>query len=147
MFKRLLVPVDGSVFANRAVEVAVDLARQYQASVWLLHVIRHLSLPAEILAMISAGEVTESRQEILEDSAEIILENAKKKFVEAGIVNVKTEYVFGTPSKKITEYAQANDIDLIIIGQRGVSSEHEDMLGGVARKLTNIAKTTCLIVK
>ncbi|MCG3211258.1 MAG: TRAP-T-associated universal stress protein TeaD [Anaerolineae bacterium] len=147
MFKRLLVPVDGSVYSNQAVAAAVNLARQYQSSVWLLHVIRHLSLPAEILAMIAAGEVTESRQEILENSAEIILENAKKQFESAGVTSVHTEYVFGTPSKQITDYAVSHNIDLIIIGQRGVSSEDENMLGGVARKLTNIAKTSCLIIK
>ena len=145
MFKKILVGVDGSAHANRAVDVAVDMARRYHASVLLLHVIRNLSLPREILEMIARGEVTESRMELLQDSAEIILENAREKFTQGGVTEVETEYRIGSPAKTIVEYAQEKGADLIIIGQRGVSSEVE-LLGGVARKLVNIAPLSCLIV-
>jgi len=77
MFKKILVAVDGSRHSKRAVEAAIDLTKRYQASVTLLHVIRDMPLPAEILEMIAAGEVTESRMEILQNSAEIILGNSK----------------------------------------------------------------------
>ncbi len=147
MFEKILVPVDGSKASNRAVEVAVDLARRYQSSIFLLHVIRNLSLPQEILEMMAKGEITESRQELLEDSAQLILENAKEKFAEAGIGAVKSEYVLGPPATTIHNYARDQEVDLIILGHRGVSSENDALLGGVARKLTNISTITCLIVK
>ncbi len=145
MFKTILVPVDGSAHSNRAVEVAVDIARRYGASVLLLHVIRNLSLPREILEMMARGEVTESRMELLQNSAEIILENAQEKFTQAGITDVKTEYRIGGPAKTIAAYAEEHGADLIIIGQRGISSEVEQ-LGGVARKLVNMTNVSCLIV-
>jgi nucleotide-binding universal stress UspA family protein len=144
MFERILVPVDGSKYARSAVEAAVELAGCHGSSVFLLHVIRDLSLPEEILAMVRAGEVNASRLEILQDSAEIILENARKEFEDAGITAVKSEYVLGDPASKILEYAQQNVVDLIVIGHRGLGPT-AGLLGGVARKLLNMTNVSVLI--
>ena len=80
MFNKILIPVDGSPHGKRAVEIAVELARCHQSSVLLLHVIRDFSLPKEILEMMQAGEITASREQILRDSADIILTNAQRRF-------------------------------------------------------------------
>ena len=145
MFKKILIPVDGSPHSKRAITAAVDLVKQLQASIYLLHVIRNLSLPAEIMEMIAAGEVTESRMEILQNSAEIILDNAMQKFVQAGLKDVTTDYMLGDPASKILEYAQANGIDLIVLGQRGLGP-NSGMLGGVSGKLLNMTTISCLVV-
>jgi nucleotide-binding universal stress UspA family protein len=144
MFEKILVPVDGSKHARCAIEMAVELAKCHGSFVFLLHVIRDLSLPAEILAMVRAGEVNESRMEILQDSAEIILDNARSKFEEAGITDVKSEFVLGDPASKILEYAGQNDVDLIVIGHRGLGPT-EGLLGGVARKLVNMTNVSVLV--
>jgi nucleotide-binding universal stress UspA family protein len=144
MFEKILVPVDGSKHGRRATEMAIDLAKCHRSSVFLLHVIRDLSLPKEIMAMIKAGEVTESRMEILQDSAEIILDSTRERFEEAGITNIQGEYVMGDPASKILEYARQNGVDLIVIGHRGLGP-HEGLLGGVARKLVNITSVSVLI--
>ncbi|MGD8624452.1 MAG: universal stress protein [Anaerolineae bacterium] len=144
MFERILVPVDGSKHARCAVETAIELALCHGSSVFLLHVIRDLSLPREILSMIQAGEVTASRKEILQDSAEIILGNAQEKFEAAGIQGVASEYVLGDPASKILEYAERHDVDLLIIGHRGLGPS-EGLLGGVARKIVNRTQVSCLI--
>jgi nucleotide-binding universal stress UspA family protein len=145
MFERLLVPVDGSPHANRAVDVAVELAKCHSSSVVLLHVIRDLSLPREILAMISAGEITAGRLQILQDSAEIILNNAMEKFGQAGLSDVKKEILMGDPASKILEYAQQNGVNLVVLGYRGLQP-HSGLMGGVARKLVNMTSISCLIV-
>ena len=146
MFEKILVAVDGSPHSKRAVDVAIDLAKRYQSSVFLLHVIRNLLLPREILEMIAAGEVTESRMEILQDSAEIILDSAREKFEAAGLSDVKTHYVVGDPAFKIADYAEKNDVDLIVIGHRGLGT-HGEMLGSMARKLLNMTEVSCLVVQ
>lgn len=146
MFKKILVAVDGSRHSKRAVEAAIDLTEHYQASVTLLHVIRDMPLPKEILEMIAAGEVTESRMEILQDSAEIILGNAREKFEEAGLSDVKSHYVIGDPAFKIADYAEKNDFDLIVVGHRGLGTRGK-MLGSMARKLLNMTQVSCLVVK
>jgi nucleotide-binding universal stress UspA family protein len=144
MFEKILVPVDGSRHARCAVEMAIELAKCHRSFVYLLHVIRDLSLPKEILAMIKAGEVTESRMGILQDSAEIILENAVAKFTEAGVVDVQGEYVLGDPASQILAYAQEKNVSLIVIGHRGLGPT-DGLLGGVARKLVNRTTISVLI--
>ena len=68
MFKKLLVAVDGSSHSIKAVKVVAELAHQLKSCIVILHVIRDLPLPKEIQEMIQAGEVTESRLEILKSS-------------------------------------------------------------------------------
>jgi nucleotide-binding universal stress UspA family protein len=145
VFKKMLVPVDGSPHSKRGVQAAVELARRLEASVYLLHVIRNLSLPAEIMEMISAGEVTESRMEILQTSAEIILDSARQEFEEAGIVAISEKYVIGDPASMILAYAEEKGVDLIVIGHRGLGSQ-DGFLGGVSRKLLNMTSISCLVV-
>jgi nucleotide-binding universal stress UspA family protein len=146
MFKRILVPVDGSKHSDQAVDAAIDLAKHYQASVFLLHVIRDFALPKEIMEMIKAGDITESRRQILENSAEIILDDARGRLDKAGLSAVTSEYLTGDPASKIADYAEEKDVDLIVIGHSGLSTPGP-LLGGVARKLTNISQTSCLVVR
>ncbi len=100
------------------------------------------------MAMIQAGEVTESRLEIMQDSAEIILSSAQKRCEDAGLSVATAEYVSGDPAKQIAAYAVAHEADLIVIGHSGLESEvHPNLLGGVARKLLNITEVSCLVVR
>jgi len=144
MFERILVPVDGSRHAECAVETAVELARCHGSFVYLLHVIRDFSLPPEILAMIQSGDVTQSRLEILQDSAEIILRKARARFEGVGAAGLKAEYVLGDPASKILEYAGQREVDLIVLGHRGLGPT-EGLLGGVARKIVNRTTVSVLI--
>lgn len=145
MFKKLLVPVDGSPYANRAVDMAIGLAQCCGSSIALVHVIRDLSLPREILEMIAAGEITAGRLQLLKDSAALILDNAAERCRQGGITDVTRECLMGDPARKILEYATQNGVDLIILGQRGLQP-HSDLLGSVARKLVNTTHIPCLVV-
>jgi nucleotide-binding universal stress UspA family protein len=145
MFEKLLVPVDGSPHANRAVKAAASLAECCGADVYLLHVIRDLSLPKEILDMMAAGEVTASRMQILQDSADIFLENAKAVVEAAGIAQIETECLMGDPATQILQYASEKGVDVIVLGHRGLGP-NPDLLGGVARKIVNRTSISCLIV-
>jgi nucleotide-binding universal stress UspA family protein len=144
MYQKFLVPVDGSEHSARAVDAAIELAKCLGASVDVVHVIRDLSLPKEIRAMIASGEITAPRMQILQDSADIILDRARSRFQAAGI-DSKVTTLMGDPADKILEYATQNGIDLIVLGQRGLAP-HENLLGGVARKLVNMTRIACLIV-
>jgi nucleotide-binding universal stress UspA family protein len=144
MFERILVPVDGSKYSTAAIRTAIELAQCHGSHLYLLHVIRDLSLPREILQMISKGEVTESRKEILEDSAEIILDSAKEDLQKAGLADFTAEFVMGDPATKMLEYAEKQDVGLIVIGHRGLGLGG-GLLGSVARKLVNMTNVSVLI--
>ncbi len=145
MFKKLLVPIDGSDHSNRAVDQAVELAKCCDASLYLVHVIQDLPLPKEILEMIAAGEVTATREQILQDSADLMLTNARVRCQQAGCLYVNVDVLRGDPASKILSYAEQNGIDLIVLGQRGLMTR-PGLLGGVARKIVNMAGVSCLVV-
>jgi nucleotide-binding universal stress UspA family protein len=144
VFEKILIPVDGSPFSKCAVAMAAELARCHGSSVYLLHVIRSLTLPKEIMAMIRSGEITESSIEILQDSADIILENAERELGEQGITGIERACLVGDPPSKILEYASDKGVDLIVLGHRGLGPT-QGLLGGVARKLVNMTEISCLI--
>ncbi|HNS50533.1 MAG TPA: universal stress protein [Anaerolineae bacterium] len=145
MFERLLVPVDGSQHAKKALKVAADVAQCHSSSVCLVHVVRDLSLPKEILDMISSGEITASRMQILQDSATIILDQAQRELDAAGITEVRRECLLGDPATSIVEYAEEHEVDLIVLGRRGLDPRGA-MLGSVARKLVNMTTLPCLVI-
>lgn len=145
MFERLLVPVDGSEHAKKALRVAAEVAQCHASSVCLVHVVRDLALPKEILDMISSGEITASRMQILQDSATIILDQAQRELDATGIAEVRRECLMGDPATSILDYAKENKIDLIVLGQRGLDPRG-GMLGSVARKVVNMTTVPCLIV-
>lgn len=147
MFEHILVATDGSPTANRAIDVAIDMVKCHGSRVCILHVIRDQPLPKEILDMISAGEITASRLDILRDSAEIILGKARRRFEEAGIDNVDTAFaIAGDPAYEISDYADTHGMDVIVVGYRGLNTRG-NMLGSVVRKLLHVSEKSCLVIK
>ncbi|NOZ51267.1 MAG: universal stress protein, partial [Chloroflexi bacterium] len=132
MFTKILVALDGSSFSSQALTAALTLAAASGCQLHLLHVIRDWALPKEIIDMMAAGEVQQSRQEIMEDSAELILADAKAQLQKAKLEASTTRYVYGDPATQIAAYAEEHQVDLIVLGHRGLG-ERGGLLGSVAR--------------
>ncbi len=147
MFKKLLVAVDGSSHSNKAVKVAADLAHQLGSRLVFLHVIRDLPLPKELQDMIEAGEVIESRLEILKNSAAIIFEKASAIAEQNKVTQIETEIREGDPATEIVVAAQSHQADLIIMGTQGLSDLKSMVMGSVTRKVNNLSPIHCLIIK
>ena len=145
MYHRILVPLDGSGFATRALDAGIFIAQSCEAEIHLLHVIRKWALPQEIIDMISAGEVQQSRQEIMEDSAVLILDEGKERLAQAGLTPAAASYVFGDPARQIVSYAAEHDIDLLVIGHRGLGAR-QNLLGSVVRAVLNNSDVSCLVI-
>lgn len=145
MFEKILLTLDGSSYSSHALEAVIELAPIHGSEIHLLHVIRNWALPKEIIEMIEAGEVQESRMEIMQDSAEIILEDAKDKLAKANLQAASALFVVGDPASKIVEYADEQAVSLIVLGHRGLGPRG-GLLGSVARNVLNMTDIACLIV-
>ncbi len=53
----------------------------------------------------------------------------------------------GDPTSEILKYAEENDVDMIVLGSRGLGKLGMLMLGSVSHKVCNIAQRTCVTVK
>ena len=152
MINRILVATDASAASNRALKMAVQLAEQYSAELLIIHVIRDMQIPFEIkeipeLESRKFESFNNARENIMRKIAETILRAAKEKAEKAGATKVKTAIGTGDPATSILDFAKRSEIDMIVIGTRGLGKLKGTVLGSVSRKVTNNAETSCLIVR
>lgn len=174
MIKTILVPVDGSEHAGKAVEIAGDLAGKYDASITLLHVTLHGEAPAnlrrmaEIEHLVEAPEISspaalnipagtasalrenEERREshaVFEALGNGILRRAEQVGRDHGATRIKKLLVEGDPTDQIIKHAEQEDADLIVMGSRGLSEIKGLLMGSVSHKVASLARCTCITVK
>lgn len=145
MIKNILVPVDGSEYSKNALELACDLADKYDARMHLLHVI--LSPEAKHTLVLGGASVTvDASKEEIEQAGHKVIEAAKKIAAEHGRKDVETDVLGGPTAQRILEYAKNNDIDMIVMGSRGLSDISGLLVGSVSHKVSHLAKCTCVTV-
>ncbi|NIQ39676.1 MAG: universal stress protein [Proteobacteria bacterium] len=148
MVKKILVATDGSDHARRAIEYASDIAAKYDATVYLLHVISDNKIPDEVLQYIKVERIEQPPQAVyFKKIGEGIVGAAEKRARENGVKNVQSEVVQGDPADRIIEFAREKDVDMIIIGSRGLGSVKGLFLGSVSSKVCHAADCTCVTVK
>jgi nucleotide-binding universal stress UspA family protein/CheY-like chemotaxis protein len=148
MGKKILVPVDGSTHALKAIEFAAMLAGQDNTTVHILNVAKEGEFPEAFLDYINSEGIKENPQAVLLQFAEKeVVGPAQKAAKSRGIKNIETETVSGDPAEKIIEYASHHDIDVIVMGSRGLSSAKTTMMGGVTTKVCYGTTRSCVIVR
>jgi nucleotide-binding universal stress UspA family protein len=152
MINRILVATDASAASNRALKMAAQFAKQHDAELLIVHVIRDMQIPFEIkeipeLESDTIESFATAREEIMRKVAESVLRDAKGRAEEAGADKVQTTIGTGDPATSILDIAGRRKIDMIVIGTRGLGKLKSSVLGSVSRKVTNNAETSCLIVR
>ncbi len=139
MYKRILVPTDGSEFARKAELHALFLAKVSGAEIIALSVSEN-----QFITGISVTDEVEQLNLILKDRCEEDL----KEFEEMNEDGVKISSIIreGSPANVILEVAVEEDIDLIVIGSSGKSGFDRFILGSVSDKVVNAAKCPVLVV-
>lgn len=137
MFARILVPIDGSPHADKAIGYAADLSKKYGSRLILLHVI-----PVRVYAFAEVGAVL---SEDVEEGEEVLrrgMELARSLGAEAD-----QRLKRGIPAEEILRAAEEEKVDLIAIGSRGLSGVKAFLLGSVSDKVSHHAKCPVLIVR
>ncbi|MEF8788833.1 MAG: universal stress protein [Haloarculaceae archaeon] len=140
MYDDVLVPTDGSEQAANAVEEGIRLAEQLGATVHALHVVDEFE--AKIVPI--TGEQEQKRAEYLEYGERITGEVADLA-EEAGLDCV-TAVETGIAHKEIQRYVEENDIDLVVIGSRGLGGVEEMLLGSTADKVVRLVDRPVTVV-
>jgi nucleotide-binding universal stress UspA family protein len=147
MIKNILVATDGSTAANRAVDLAVDMAVKYECSLTILNVVRDMQLPPELVKMAEVENLSLRDGGLLKFLAEKVLTKAAERAKKKGAKEVRTAVVQGDPATAIIKQAKRRKADLIIMGTRGLGKVKEAFLGSVSRKVCNLSQMNCLTVK
>jgi nucleotide-binding universal stress UspA family protein len=144
-----LVAVDGSEPSTHALEHAIAFASRADAALRIAYAVEPRVLvegeEAPTNAAVGQRIYTEDI-EVAEDRGEDILADARETAEAAGL-SVGTELLYGDPVDSIAEYAAAEDVDGIVVGHRGLSSQVERMVGSVAKGLVENATVPVTVVK
>lgn len=153
MFETILVPIDGSEHSLKALNYAVKLAKKFKSTLILVHVYS-LPKPTPISPVMPLTETTTSlameiTAELIEKTkqkAREILNQAREKAEEQN-VPVQTWIREGNAVKEIVKTAKEKNVELIVMGARGVSKIKEILLGSVSHGVARNAHCPVLIVK
>ena len=137
MFKHVLVAVDGSQYSAQALPVAIEVAGKFGADLFVLHVSEHdrgraaaftVETPAEATRLV-ADAVAQARAAGVTARGELMDKGA------------------GHVARAIQEGAEAHEIDLIVMGSRGLSDAEGFFLGSVTHKVMQQVEIPVLVTR
>lgn len=136
MYQRILLPTDGSGATDRAIDHALELAGTYGAELHVLYVLDDASL-----ASVSEEATAELREQGT-DAVDGIADRAS-----AADVEVETAVRKGSPHREILEYADAADVDMVVMGTHGRSGVGRVLLGSVTERVVRAASVPVVTVR
>ena len=145
MFKKILVPVDGSQTSWKALDTARSLAEKYDGRLLVITVMIPYG-SGSFLQMSLDQTLIEQNNAAMKKAGFATLDMAKDKLGSyAGDVEYLEET--GNPAELILDACKEKGCDTIVIGSRGLSGVEEFLLGSVSSKVSQYAKVPVVVVK
>jgi nucleotide-binding universal stress UspA family protein len=137
MCKHILVAIDGSPHSQQALPAAIEMAKKFESEILVLHVSEHDRGRAVAFSLETPAEAT------------MMVGDAVKAARHAGITakGQLRDVAAGHVAKAILEAAEADGIDLIVMGSRGLSDVQGLMVGSVTHKVMQTANIPVLVVR
>ena len=174
--KRVLVALDGSDHASRALDLAIALAHRFGAELIAMHAVSDQPLSADerrlaevefhteiardfdVTPFVDAqgdprrmgerltAQAVETGRRFRFALGERLVEDAASRAKDQGVA-VRTVLRTGDPASAILEVAGSEKVDMIVMGRRGLGDLGGLLLGSVSHKVSHLAECACLTVK
>ena len=141
MYKRVLIPLDGSPLAEQALPHAIAQARHSQAELILLRVLE----PFAHARGLSLADLKRIEQQATTWAREY-LERLTVDLRQQGLP-LQAVIIDGRPHVEIPQYAETNQVDLIVMSTRGQSGLSRWLMGSVADRVVRGATVPVLLVR
>lgn len=141
MYDTILIPFDGSEEARRGAEHGIELAASLGASIHALYVV---DLPGAPRTVYIRDDEEQMRDEYREYGEEVTSEICEKAS-EVG-VDCTTAIKTGTPAEEITDYAEENDLDAIVLGS-AYQGKFKAILGSTSDKVVRTSKVPVVTIR
>jgi nucleotide-binding universal stress UspA family protein len=144
--KSILVPSDFSEYSDRALQKAIDLAREYKSRIYLLHVIDE-GLQQCVADYCLTPEVMEKME--IEDRAatQKRLEQQVSRIPDAAGLDISYDIRKGYPAEEILKDQKEKNPDLIVIASHGRTGLLHNLLGSTTDKVLKRASCPVLLVR
>ncbi len=147
MINKLLIALDGSNHSLKAVDYASEIAAALKAKVIILYVVKAYELPEGIREYAELEHIPGTDLEILKKVAGDLVSNTEKRARENGVDDVVGEVQEGPVARTIIARALHHDVDLIVVGSRGLGNIEATLRGGVSHRVELLAKCPVLTVR
>ncbi len=144
MFDKILVAVDGSEHAAKGLRLAIALQKKFASELLILCVYRHHSLLEASMSMVRPDD-PESLEDSMRAYASQVVEDAKTLAGNSGASKVRGFIKGGPPARTIVAFAKDKQVDLIVLGSRGVGDIDGYLLGSVSHKVTSLADCPVMV--
>lgn len=145
MYKRILVPVDGSETSNKALVTALQFARDFGSRVRLVHVVEELTFVTGFDPSGYSGELAT----VMREAGEKILASALAIAQSAGVP--ADSMLFDKPGERLAETvadaAKLWNADLIVAGTHGRHGLGRVLMGSGAEQIVRLAPVPVLVVR
>jgi len=146
--KKILIPVDGSEHSQKALAQGRIMADAFGCQILLVHTVEGLNLPRGFniaVPKIERGKGVYDENDMKE--AEEMLQAYKETFGDKKEL-VSTQVLQGFAADEIIKLLNESDVDMAILGSRGISSPlYRNILGSVTNKVLHHAEKPVLVVQ
>ena len=143
---RILVPTDFGPAAGAALDYAITLARQFEASLRLLHVVDDPFVAGAAWGSeVYVGPVPAMRETLVDEAAAKL--SAQLERADVGPVPARSEVRIGRPADLIREVAEQEACDLIVMGTHGRTGMAHLLMGSVAERVLRTAPCPVMTVR
>jgi nucleotide-binding universal stress UspA family protein len=161
MIKRVLVAIDGSEHANRAIDLACAVASRFGAELIAVHVVpdkplseaerkmAEVEFQGEVARDFDLTRLADARDDIRLLSQRLTEQaaDAKARARQQAVPSVRTVLREGDPATAILNVAKEERADIIVMGRRGLGDLAGLLLGSVSHKVAHLAECACLTVR
>ena len=147
--RKIVVAVDGSEHADKALDFACDLSKSKAAELVIAHVQKDKGAavaPEELQRYNEVEHVNITEQEILAMAAKEVLHEAQKQARDLGVADSRAVLCEGNPVNALVELAETEKADLLVVGSRGISSLDSLLFGSTSLSLERKAGCTVIVV-
>ncbi len=140
--KEILVPVDGSDNANRAVHFAASMAAALDVPIRLFYVFPAASVEVIGMAGMSRDDIDQAAQA----AAQRAFDKTREAFGAELPKGLEEETSIGDPAEEIVRYTEDDPGVMVVMGRRGLSRMQTLMLGSISDKVSRHAKSPVTII-
>lgn len=139
-YQQILVPLDGSVLAERALPTAIELAKTTQAKLTLLRAVEPLPITIQPSAHLKLSEQDEKE-------AAVYLQETVQRLASKTNISIETQLVRGEAAAAILYAAKTGGVDLIVMTTHGRTGAKRWFFGSVTEKVLRQAPSAMLIIR